>query len=566
MFSLLVTFFGLLLVTFVIGRLMPADPVLAAVGDRASVSTYNQVRAEMGLDLPIWHQFLIYAWKVLHGDFGMSILTAQPVLEDIAGCFPPPPSSPPSASSSASSSASRSASGRRSIATACWTTSCGFWASSDIRCRSSGSGIMGLLVFYLKLEWVGGPGRLDVYLDGEVPTVTGMILVDSLLAGDWEVFDNAFSHIILPATLLGYYSLAYICRMTRSLMLEQLNQEYLITARVKGLSERRVIWRHAFGNIQVPLITVVALAFANILEGSVLTETVFAWPGIGRYITTALLAADMNAVLGGTVVVGAGLYRHESAVGPALPDRGSPGAMSVNPTSLAVPTGLKAWLLTDTPGSGWQAACGRAFRGWRSFARNPLGLVGLGIVVILLLCAAFAPWIATADPTSQDLALRLQPPSEAHWLGTDRMGRDTFSNLVYGSRVTLYIVVLVLVIAAPIGLLIGSTAGYLGGKTDQVLMRVTDIFFSFPRLVLALAFVASLGPGLNNAIIAIALTAWPAYARVARAETLAVRRSDFISAVRAQGAGSWRIIFRHIMPLSCPRSSCVPPSTWPVSS
>jgi peptide/nickel transport system permease protein len=165
-------------------------------------------------------------------------------------------------------------------------------------------GIMGLLIFYLELQWVGGPGRLDVYLDGEVPTVTGMILIDSLLAGDWEVFDNAFGHIILPATLLGYYSLAYICRMTRSLMLEQLNHEYLITARVKGLSEHKVIWRHAFGNIQVPLITVVALAFANILEGSVLTETVFAWPGIGRYITTALLSADMNAVLGGTIIVG----------------------------------------------------------------------------------------------------------------------------------------------------------------------------------------------------------------------------------------------------------------------
>ena len=132
------------------------------------------------------------------------------------------------------------------------------------------------------------------------------------------------------------------------------------------------------------------------------------------------------------------------------------------------------------------------------------------------------------------------------------MGRDTFSNLVYGSRVTLYIVALVLVIAAPIGLLIGSTAGYIGGRADQILMRITDIFFSFPRLVLALAFVASLGPGLNNAIIAIALTAWPAYARVARAETLAVRRSDFISAIRAQGAGSWRIIFRHVMPLSLP--------------
>jgi peptide/nickel transport system permease protein len=226
--------------------------------------------------------------------------------------------------------------------------------------------------------------------------------------------------------------------------------------------------------------------------------------------------------------------------------------MSAKDTGLAASNGLRAWLTADAPGSGWQAACGRAYLGWRSFAHNPLGMVGLAIVLLLLLCAAFAPWIATADPTAQDLALRLQPPGAEHWLGTDRMGRDTYSELVYGSRITLYIVVLVLVIAAPIGLLIGSTAGYIGGRTDQILMRVTDIFFSFPRLVLALAFVASLGPGLNNAVIAIALTAWPAYARVARAETLAVRKSDFISAVRIQGAHSWRIIFRHIMPLSLP--------------
>ena len=303
-FSLLATFLGLLVITFVIGRLMPIDPVLAVVGDRASQATYNQVKAAMGLDLPIWHQFLIYAWNVLHGDFGMSTLTARPVLEDLLRVFP----------------ATAELATLGIIIGTVLGIPLGVWSAVyrnsflDHIMRVLGLigysvpifwlGIMGLLVFYLQLQWVGGPGRLDVYLDGEVPTVTGMILVDSLLAGDWEVFDNAFSHIILPATLLGYYSLAYICRMTRSLMLEQLNQEYLITARVKGLSERRVIWRHAFGNIMVPLITVVALAFANILEGSVLTETVFAWPGIGRYITTALLSADMNAVLGGTIVVG----------------------------------------------------------------------------------------------------------------------------------------------------------------------------------------------------------------------------------------------------------------------
>jgi len=165
-------------------------------------------------------------------------------------------------------------------------------------------GLMGLLVFYGVLGWVGGPGRLGIFYQDIVPTRTGMILLDSAIAGDWSVFRNAFSHIVLPASLLGYYSLAYISRMTRSFMLEQLSAEYVTTARIKGLSERAVIWRHAFKNIRVQLITVIALSYANLLEGSVLTEIIFSWPGIGSYITTALLSADMNAVLGGTVVVG----------------------------------------------------------------------------------------------------------------------------------------------------------------------------------------------------------------------------------------------------------------------
>jgi len=303
-FSLAVTFFGLLVITFVIGRLMPIDPVLSAVGDRASLQTYNAAKEAMGLNLPVWHQFARYAWNVLHGDLGTSILTARPVMEDLIRVFP----------------ATAEMATVSIIIGIALGIPLGVWAAVyrnsvlDQTMRVVGLigysvpifwlGIMGLLVFYLQLEWVGGPGRIDVFFDGEVPTVTGFILIDSIIADDWDVFQNAFSHIILPASLLGYYSLAYISRMTRSLMLEQLNQEYLITARVKGVPERRVIWRHAFGNIQVALITVCALAFANILEGSVLTETVFAWPGIGRYITTALGAADMNAVLGGTIVVG----------------------------------------------------------------------------------------------------------------------------------------------------------------------------------------------------------------------------------------------------------------------
>ena len=170
-------------------------------------------------------------------------------------------------------------------------------------------GLMGLLLFYGELGWVGGPGRLDsmyeMMIDMTVPPVTHMILIDTALAGEWDMFWNALSHIILPASLLGYLSMAYISRMTRSFMMNELGQEYITTARVKGMPERRVVWVHAMRNVAVPLITVVALSYAYLLEGAVLTETIFAWPGLGRYITDALLVADMPAVLGGTIVVGA---------------------------------------------------------------------------------------------------------------------------------------------------------------------------------------------------------------------------------------------------------------------
>ncbi|GGH24924.1 peptide/nickel transport system permease protein [Cribrihabitans marinus] len=302
--SISVTMLGLLLVTFVIGRVMPIDPVLAIVGERASQSTYDAVYEQLGLDKPIIVQFLYYLGDVVRGDFGMSLLNARPVSEDIARVFP------------------------ATLELATLGTLIGVFLGVPLGVIAAvrrGSwidqiarvvalvgysmpifwlGLMGLLIFYGILGWVGGPGRLDIFYQDIVPSRTGMILLDSAIAGEWGVFRNAFSHIVLPASLLGYYSLAYISRMTRSFMLEQMSAEYVTTARVKGMSERAVIWGHAFKNIRVQLITVIALSYANLLEGSVLTEIIFSWPGIGSYITTALLSADMNAVLGGTVVIG----------------------------------------------------------------------------------------------------------------------------------------------------------------------------------------------------------------------------------------------------------------------
>ncbi len=210
----------------------------------------------------------------------------------------------------------------------------------------------------------------------------------------------------------------------------------------------------------------------------------------------------------------------------------------------------REWLLTQDPASRFQAMCGSLYRAGLSILANPLALLGLAIIVALVLVALFAPLLTPGQsPLTQDLAGRLSSPGAAHWFGTDELGRDIFARTVHGARATLMIVALVAVIVAPIGLAIGTTAGYLGSVVDVVLMRVTDIFLAFPRLVLALAFAAALGPGIENAVIAISLTAWPPYARLARAETIAVAKSDYIAAVVLQGASTLRILTRHIVPL-----------------
>ncbi|MEO0821796.1 MAG: ABC transporter permease [Pseudomonadota bacterium] len=305
---LAITFLGLLAVTFVIGRVIPIDPVLAIVGERATEAQYQAAREALGLNDPIWVQFAIYVRDALTGDFGTSLLTAQPVLEDIARVFP--------ATLELATIATIIGVALGVPAGVVAATRPGSWVDQLVRLIGLMGysmpvfwlGLIGLLVFYGELGWVGGPGRLDTsyefMFELDVTPVTGAILIDTALAGAWDIFANALTHIVLPAGVLGYYSMAYISRMTRSFMIDQLGQEYITTARVKGMPEWRVVWVHALGNVSVPLITVIALSYANLLEGSVLTETVFAWPGLGLYITNALFSADIAAVMGGTIVVG----------------------------------------------------------------------------------------------------------------------------------------------------------------------------------------------------------------------------------------------------------------------
>jgi peptide/nickel transport system permease protein len=302
--TLLVTLAGLLLCTFVIGRVMPIDPVVAAVGDRASPETYARAREALGLDRPLYVQFGRYVEGVARGDLGQSTVSGRPILEDLTRAFP--------ATLELSTVAivlgvalgvplGLLAAHRRNR-----------WTDHVIRCVCLIGysmpifwlGLIALLILYAKLGWVGGPGRIDTAYRYTVPEWSGLMLVDTLRARDFAAFRSALAHIVLPALLLGYISLAYIARMTRGFMIEELGKEYVTTARIKGAGEARVLWRHALPNVLVPLVTVVALSFGLLLEGTVLTETVFAWPGLGLYITNGLFTADMPAVLGGTLVVG----------------------------------------------------------------------------------------------------------------------------------------------------------------------------------------------------------------------------------------------------------------------
>lgn len=299
-----ITLAGLLIVTFALGRVLPTDPVLRIVGDRASQEQYQQVYRALRLDRPLPEQFAAFVGDMLRGDFGKSLVTGNPIGEDIVRYFP----------------------ATFELATVAIALGVLLGIPLGVLCAQYANrlpdhlgrmfslaghsvpifwlGIVGLLVFYAQLGWVAGPGRLDVAYRYSVPPVTHLMLVDTAIAGEWQAFGNAFSHLVLPASLLGLVALGYVARMTRSFLLWQLRQDYTTVLRLKGLSESAILWRHALRNAAGPILAIVALTYAYLLEGAVLTETVFAWPGLGMYITDSLFAADIPAVLAATLLVG----------------------------------------------------------------------------------------------------------------------------------------------------------------------------------------------------------------------------------------------------------------------
>ncbi|MEX3019503.1 ABC transporter permease [Kluyvera sp. STS39-E] len=302
--TLALTLLGLLLVTFALSALSPVDRVLQIVGDHASQSTYDQVRHQLGLDRSLPVQFWHYLVNLAHGDMGTASATGQPVLHDLLAAFP----------------------ATLELATLALIVGAAFGVIAGVFCaRYAGSpwdfavrtftllgnsvpifwlGLLMLALFYAKLQWSPGPGRLDDIYQFTIEAKTGFALIDTWLSGDTAAFRNAFSHLVLPVLLLAYYSMASITRLTRSACMSEMNKEYILLARAKGAGEMSILLRHVLPNIRGTLLTVIALAYTSMLEGAVLTETVFSWPGIGRYLTTALFAGDTAAIMGGTLLIG----------------------------------------------------------------------------------------------------------------------------------------------------------------------------------------------------------------------------------------------------------------------
>nr|WP_304655511.1 ABC transporter permease [Neorhizobium galegae] len=304
MSSVLLTLFGLTVLTFLIGRVMPVDPVIAAVGDNAPEDVILRARTEMGLDQPIPVQFLHYLYQLAHGDFGMSVLTKNPVAQDIVRFFP---------ATFELATAALLLAALVGIPLGVWAAvRQGSFTDQAIRvvCLAGHSvpvfmlSLISLLVFYSALDIAPGPGRQDIIYDGMIDTVTGILTIDTLIAGDFDAFRDALAHMAQPVIILAYFSMAYIARMTRAFMIDALKGEFVITARAKGLTLATVIWGHAFPTVAVQLVTVIALTYAGLLEGAVVTETVFSWPGIGQYLTVSLMNADMNPVIGTTLLIG----------------------------------------------------------------------------------------------------------------------------------------------------------------------------------------------------------------------------------------------------------------------
>ena len=478
---------GVSLAVFFMIHLIPGDPARLYAGLEASQEDVENVRRALGLGEPLPVQYGRFLGRFVTGDLGRSLKTGRPVGEEIAARY----------------------------------ASTAFLAVLAIASAIVLGAATGVVAAVWRRTAVDHAALLTSLLGLSLPPFfLGLVLMlfFSVQLGWLPLAGNAtWRHAVLPAATLALPASAVISRMVRGSLVEVMEQDYIRTARAKGLTEWVVVNAHAVRNALIPVVTVVGLQLGYLLGGAVVTETVFSWPGIGRLIVQAIAARDFPVVQAAVLLlavtfVGINLAHRHALRGPG-PE--------------------------DPP---------RVRRRWRELRRARLALPGAAVVCAFAVAALLAPWLAPDDPTRANLANVLARPSTAHLLGTDELGRDVFSRIVHGARLSMLEGLFAVALAAMLGVPLGLVAGYAGGAVDTVIMRFVDVLLAFPGVLLAVAAVSILGPGLWNAMVAVAIYTVPIFARLARGSTLVVKREVYIEGCHALGMSDLRIVGRHVLP------------------
>jgi len=642
---------GVTIITFSLSHMM-GDPLAPYISEKTTEEQAQELREKHNLDDPIHVQYVTYLQNIITFDWGYSKTINQPVSEALREKF--------AATLELSILAFIVAVGTAIPLGIFSSIRHNRWEDHVIRLFALfGSAIpifwFALVLKYVisfQLGWLPLGDRYDAILwnvTDPIEIKTNFLLIDALAAGSYTHFIDALKHMILPATVLAYGSMATIIRLMRGNMLDVLGQDYVRTAKSKGLSEREVTLKHGASNAMIPTVTLLGMGFAGLINGSVLTETVFTWPGLGYWAITAMKNLDVSAILAYTLF-SAILYIFANLVVDILyafldprvelevsSNRGEIAVISLSLlmlffTFISIPVAVTfavisllvcgiyiafssvSWLSKNpddiwlpiifvftlfvvwTILTGWFTKIVilllilysiYIFQNWDEIKpevyprleemkraayqvrRNPLTMLGLIIVISLLSIALFAPFLAPPSETQRDpmemeehfdYNFDLQPPcyfsctgdsgeEDGYVLGSTTKGYDIYYGIVWGSRTSLDVALKVVTTGTFIAAVIGVISGYYGGRTDDFIMRITDVFIAIPGLVLALALMAVTGnTSIEYLMYALIIVWWPGFTRVVRAEALRIRKLPYIEAAKAAGATDFRIIFKHVLP------------------
>ncbi len=507
----------LLSVAFIIFAIMDVaegDPVYSVVSADASEEEIQAAREEMGLTGSLFERYFNYVKGMLHGDLGTSYVSKRDVMETYLTRLP----------------------NTLKLASVTMIVALGISIPLGIVAAVNQNSIKDTVSMILALLGLSMPNFWLGLL---------LIIVFSLKLGWFPSggYEDGILSIVLPAFTIGAGLAAFMTRSTRSSMLDVIRQDYLRMARAKGVPERKVIRKHALRNALIPIITVFGVQFSNVLGGSVLAETVFAWPGVGRLVVDAIDQRDIPTVTGALVMTTM-LVTVVNLLIDIVYAYVDPRMQIAIYEVRAGPWKKKEELLKKYKKRSTFMSI------WHQLRKNKGAIMGLVLLVVIIVVALGSPYPFDYETQviANNIKERMQPPSAEHWFGTDDMGRDIFARVCYGARYSLAVGIIAVMFALVFGVTLGAAAGYIGGVFEDVTMRVCDIFSSIPSVLMAIAVVSALGKSTFNLMLAVGIASTAPFVRVARAAVLTIRGEEYIESARAIGVPEWQIVATHILP------------------